>query len=67
MLLKYAWKIKYYELLVGEEPDPNDDDYAMGIHLMQDHDLCDKIDFENSSNVALIDLCIPKNIEKKEH
>ena len=57
----------YYELLVGEEPDPDDDDYAMGIHLMQDHGLCDKIDFENSFNVALIDLCSPKNIEKKEH
>ena len=57
----------YYELLVGEEPDPEDDDYAMGIHLMQDHGLCDKVDFEKTFNIALIDICSPKNIEKKEH
>ena len=29
--------------------------------------MCDKSDFDHSFNVAIIDLCSPKNIEKKEH
>ena len=57
----------YYEILVGDEPDLDNDDYAMGIHLFQEHGLNKNSDFDDSFVVAIIDMCSPKNIEKKEH
>ena len=44
-----------------------DDEYSLGLHLIEVHSLCDKNSFENSFQVFIIDMCSPKSLEVNEH
>ena len=44
-----------------------DDEYSLGLHLIEDHGLSDRINFENSYELFLVDTCSPKNLEVSEH
>ena len=57
----------YYNILNNKTWDPEDDDYAMGIHLAQDHGFDQKSDFEDNFEICIVDICSPKIIDRKEH
>ena len=44
-----------------------DDEYSLGLHLIEDHGLNDKNDFENSYILFILDTCSPKMLELREH
>ena len=44
-----------------------DDDYSLGLHLIEDHGLNEKNDFENSYMLFILDTCSPKMLEVREH
>ena len=44
-----------------------DDEYTLGLHLIEDHGLCNKTDFENVYSVFILDTCSPNNLEIMEH
>ena len=45
----------------------DDDMYSLGLHLVNDHKLTDKNDFNNTYRVLILESVSPKNIEVKEH
>lgn len=44
-----------------------DDEYSLGLHLIENHGLCDKDDFENSYILFILDTCSPRMLELHEH
>ena len=44
-----------------------DDEYTLGLHLIENHNLTSKSDFENSYKLFLLETCSPKNLEVNEH
>ena len=44
-----------------------DDEYSLGLHLIEDHGLNCKIDFENSYILFILDTCSPRSLEIMEH
>ena len=44
-----------------------DDEYSLGLHLIEDHNLCQKSDFENSYSLFILNMCSPKALEVREH
>jgi hypothetical protein len=44
-----------------------DDEYSLGLHLIEDHGLNCKNDFENSYILFILDTCSPRMIELNEH
>jgi len=43
-----------------------DDDFSLGLHLLEDHSLCNKSDFKNYE-LFILDICSPKSLELSEH
>ena len=44
-----------------------DDEYTLGLHLVEDHCLCNRTDFENNYRVFILETCSPMNLEIMEH
>ena len=44
-----------------------DDEYSLGLHLIENHDLNSKTDFENTYVLFILDTCSPKMLELNEH
>ena len=44
-----------------------DDEYSLGLHLIEDHGFNDKNDFENSYILFILDTCSPKMLDIREH
>ena len=44
-----------------------DDEYSLGLHLIENHNLTSKNDFENNYKLFLLETCSPKNLEVNEH
>ena len=44
-----------------------DDEYSLGLHLIEDHGLNDKNDFVNSDILFILDTCSPKMLKLREH
>ena len=42
-------------------------EYSLGLHLIENHNLTSKNDFENSYKLFLLETCSPKNLEVNEH
>ena len=45
----------------------NDDIYSLGIHLVNDHNVKDKGDFNKFYRVLILSNCSPSSLEAKEH
>ena len=43
------------------------DEFALGHHILHDHHLNDKLDFDASYTVTILDICSPKVLDIKEH
>ena len=43
-----------------------DDEYSLGLHLIEDHGFCNKSDFEKFE-VFILNQCSPKTLELSEH
>ena len=59
----------FYELVDGKNVDitTDSDDYSLGVHLFNDHNLKDRKDFNKHFRVFIIDNTSPKFLEVKEH
>ena len=58
----------FYEIVDGKNVDiSKDDDYSLGVHLVHDHNLNNREDFNNNFKVFIIDNASPKVVEVKEH
>ena len=43
-----------------------DDEFSLGLHLLEDHNLYNQSDF-NKYELFILDLCSPKTLELNEH
>ena len=63
----------YYEILgdvntiLSNDLYRDNDDYSLGFHLVDCHNLVNKCDFNNSYRVFILDICSPKMLEVQEH
>ena len=58
---------KFSKLLKpGFKIDPLDDDFSLGLHLLE-HGLRDKDDFDKNFSVVIISRCSPRDLEYQEH
>jgi len=63
---------KYYDMLKNvhtaliDDKFRKDDDFSLGLHLLEDHSLCNKSDFKNYE-LFILDICSPKSLELSEH
>ena len=57
----------FYQVLDGNPFDPDSDEYALGLHLHNDHGLKNRNDFINNYRVCVLEICSPKLLETKEH
>ena len=58
----------YYKVLQNdEEVDDNNDDYSLGLHLVNEHGCVDREDFDELYNLQILENCRPADLEKKEH
>ena len=58
----------YYKVLRNDEDvDISNDDYALGLHLVNEHNCVDREDFDENYNVQILENCKPSDLEKKEH
>ena len=57
----------FYKVLRNENIDISSDDYALGLHLVNEHGLSDPGDFNKYYHVQLMEVCSPSLLEKKEH
>ena len=55
------------ELNKSEFDNDSDDIYSLGIHLIKDHNFCNRTDFNKIYRVLILEACSPKNLEVKEH
>ena len=44
-----------------------DDEYSLGLHLIEEHGCSEQSDFENSYSVFILNTCSPKSLEVNEH
>ena len=44
-----------------------DDEYSLGLHLIEEHGCSEQSDFENSYSVFILNTCSPKTLEVNEH
>ena len=56
----------YYDILEGQNYDPFDDEFSLGIHLIG-HNLREKNDCAKCHEVSILENTSPKNLEVKEH
>ena len=54
-------------MLDGCEVDESTDDYSLGLHLVHEHGVVDKADFDKLLQVRIVENCSPSSLEKKEH
>ena len=47
--------------------DRDSDEYTLGHHLLHDQNLNDRLDFDNSYSVCILDICSPRILDVKEH
>ena len=59
--------LKDLNSVLGNQLFRDDDDYSLGFHLIEDHNLCNKSDFSNVYRVFILDTCSPKMLELQEH
>ena len=45
----------------------SDENYSLGFHLIENHNLCDKFDFAKTYEVFILDTCSPFILEVQEH
>ena len=57
----------FYKLCDNKECDLNSDEFALGHHLFNEHQLKNRNDFDLSYNVSLLDFCSPSILDVKEH
>ena len=55
------------ELNESEFDNDSDDIYSLGIHLIKDHNFCNRTDFNKTYRVLVLEVCSPNNLEVKEH
>ena len=58
---------KFYVVLAGSEVDETNDDYSLGLHLVHEHGVVDRTDFDKHYQVHIVENCSPSSLEKKEH
>ena len=64
---------KYYEILKNINSHLSDaslldnDEYSLGLHLVHDHNLTKKCNFNDSYEVFIYDICSPRLLEINEH
>ena len=58
---------KFYVVLAGSEVDEANDDYSLGLHLVHEHGVADRTDFDKHYQVHIVENCSPSSLEKKEH
>ena len=58
---------KFYAVLAGGEVDESSDDYSLGLHLVHEHGVDDRGDFDKLLRVQIVENCSPSSLEKKEH
>ena len=68
----YIKAINIYEILGNSSALTNDtynkdDNYSLGIHLVKDHNMSNKSDFNDNYIVFLLDTCSPATLEVQEH
>ena len=57
----------FYKVLAHEEIDETKDDYSLGLHLVHEHHVVDREDFNKHFRVQILENCSPSALEKKEH
>ena len=50
----------------GFKIDPLDDEFSLGLHLLE-HGCKDRTDFDKNFSVAIISRCSPRDLEYQEH
>ena len=59
---------KNFEIFEIDNSNNKDCDlYALGIHLVSDHNCMTKSDFNDNFKILVLENCSPRNIEEKEH
>ena len=58
---------KFYAVLAGGEVDESSDDYSLGLHLVHEHGVDDREDFDKLLSIQIGENCSPSTLEKKEH
>ena len=64
---KNGHREKFYAVLDGCEVDESTDDYSLGLHLIHEHGVVEKTDFDKLLRVCIVENCSPSALEKKEH
>ena len=59
-------RAKFYEIIDGRAIDVTDDEYSLGIHLL-DHGLERHADFDNNFKTFILENCSPRVIEEREN
>ena len=59
-------RTKFYKLLTGANVDETNDEFSLGLHLL-DHGFHDRKDFNKVFSVSIIDNTSPKDLEVREH
>ena len=57
----------FYSVLDGKSVDEASDDYSLGLHLVHEHGVVDREDFNNLFSLHIVEKCSPAHLEKKEH
>ena len=58
----------YYKVLpMNNDVDTANDDYSVGLHLVNEHHCTSKEDFDKLFSVQILEICSPSTVEKKEH
>ena len=58
----------FYKVLRNDEDvDTSNDDFSLGLHLVNEHNCVDREDFNENYNVQILEKCRPSDLEKKEH
>ena len=57
----------FYCVLDGKSIDEASDDYSLGLHLVHEHGVVDREDFNNLLSLYVVEKCSPAHLEKKEH
>ncbi len=58
------------KIFLTDELYRNDDDYSLGLHLIESHNCVERTDFENYYRLFILDTCTtcsPSNLEVNEH
>ena len=63
---KYHDMLKDVHTCLLDDKFRKDDEFSLGIHLLEDHNLCNKSDF-NNYELFILDICSPKSLELNEH